>query len=105
MIEIELKQLPNQQFGLEVDGNRYIIKIRTFQGMTLMDVTLNDEKKCTSVRCCPNAVIIPYPRLTRDGNFMFICQNNTYPNWELFGVTQRFCYLTNEEIGMLNNAE
>lgn len=98
MIEIDLQQIPNQEFYREIDGNRYNLKIRTFKGITLMDVSINDVVVKHGVRVCPNTAIIPYEYLKEGGNFFFVCLNGDYPHYSKFGITQTFVYLTDEEI-------
>ena len=102
MIEIEVQQIPNQEFIREIGDVRYTIKLRTFQGMTLADITADDVVLKRSVRVCPNMPIIPYKYLTKGGNFMFFCLDADYPHYTKFGVTQQLVYLTDEELEALN---
>lgn len=105
MIEIEVQQIPNQEFIREVDGIKYDLKIRTFNNMTFMDITADDVVLKRSVRLCPNIPIIPYKYLTKGGNFMFICLDGDYPHYTKFGITQQFVYLTDEELKVFNEAQ
>lgn len=105
MIEIDVQQIPNQEFIREVEGVRYNIKIRTFQGITLMDISADDVVLKRSVRVCPNVPIIPYKYLTKGGNFVFVCINGDYPHYSKFGITQQLVYLTDEELKGLSQNE
>lgn len=105
MIEIDVQQIPNQEFIREVDGVRYNLKLRTCQGMTLMDISADDVVLKHSVRVCPNIPIIPYKYLTKGGNFMFVCINGDYPHYSKFGVTQQLVYLTDAELEELSQNE
>lgn len=98
MIEIDVQQLPNQEFIREVNGIRYDLKLRTSQGITLVDITADDVVLKRSVRACPNVPIIPYKYLTKGGNFVFICIDGEYPHYTKFGVTQQLVYLTDSEL-------
>lgn len=98
MIEIEVQNIPNQEFIKEIDGYRYNIAIRSYKGLTLMDITCDDVVLKRSVRVCPNTPIIPYYYLTKGGNFMFACQSKEYPNYKKFGETQQLVYLTDDEL-------
>lgn len=98
MIEIDVQRIPNQEFEKEIDGVRYTIKLRSFNNMTLADITIDDEVVKHGVRVCPNTLIIPYEYLTKGGNFMFYCMDNDYPYYTKFGITQQLVYLTDEEI-------
>lgn len=101
MIQIEIQKIPNQEFSVEINEVRYLLRIRTFKEMTFMDITINDELVKGSVRCCPNTLVIPYDYLTEGGNFIWQCLNNDYPSYEKFGDTQFLNYLTDEEISEL----
>ena len=105
MIEIDVQQIPNQEFIREVDGVRYDLKIRTCQGITLMDITADDVVLKRSVRVSPNIPIIPYKYLTKGGNFMFFCINGDYPHYTKFGVTQQLVYLTDAELSEIGQDE
>ena len=105
MIEIDVQQIPNQEFIREVDGIRYGIKFRTHQGMTLVDISADKVVLKRSVRACPNVPLIPYQYLTRGGNFMFVCIDGNYPHYSKFGITQQFVYLTDEELKELSQSE
>ena len=105
MIEIEVQQIPNQEFIREIGDVRYTIKFRTFQGMTLADITADDVVLKRSVRVCPNTPIIPYDYLTKGGNFMFVCLDKDYPHYTKFGITQQLVYLTDEELEALSQNE
>lgn len=105
MIEIDVQQIPNQEFIREVNNVRYNIKIRTFQGITLMDISADDVILKRSVRVCPNVPIIPYKYLTKGGNFVFVCINGDYPHYSKFGITQQLVYLTDEELKGLSQNE
>lgn len=101
MIEIELQKIPNQEFTKELNGVFYRLKLRTFKGMLLMDIMADDTVIKKSVRVCPNTLIIPYQYTTKGGNFLFFCQNNDYPNYKNFGITQQLIFLSDEEIKSL----
>lgn len=105
MIEIELRSIANQQFGVEIGEDRYLIRIRTFNDMTLMDISVNDVDILDGGRCIPNQAIIPYRQKTRGGNFLFVCPNKHYPHYTRFGVSQTFAWLTDDELESLANDE
>lgn len=105
MIEIEVQQIPNQEFIRDVDDVKYNLRIRTFNDMTFMDITADDVVLKKSVRLCPNTPIIPYKHLTKGGNFMFICLDGDYPHYTKFGITQQLVYMTNEELDEFNEAQ
>lgn len=105
MIEIDVQKIPNQEFIREVDGILYDIKLRTFQGITLVDILADNVVLKRSVRALPNTPLIPYQYLTKGGNFMFVCIDGDYPHYSKFGITQQFVYLTDEELKELSQSE
>jgi len=101
MIEITVQKMPNQSFDIELDGHRYGIEIRTFNGMTLMSVKIDDKYVKRSVRCCANQRVIPYGYLTKGGNLTWICLDENYPHYSKFGDTQFLYYMTDDELEQL----
>lgn len=105
MIQIDVQQLPNQEFEKTIDEKRYTIKLRTFHGLTLADISIGETVLCRSVRVCPNTPIIPYKHLTQGGNFVFYSIEGSYPHYTQFGITQQLCWVTDEELQGLQNEE
>lgn len=105
MIQIDVQQLPNQEFEKEIDGKRYTIKLRTFHGITLADITIDDTVVKRAIRVCPNVPIIPYKYLTQGGNFVFYSIDGSYPHYTQFGITQQLVYMTDEELQELQQDE
>lgn len=103
MIQIDVQQIPNQEFEKEIDGKRYTIKLRTFHGITLADIFVDDVCAKRAVRVCPNVPIIPYKYLTQGGNFVFYSIDGSYPHYTQFGITQQLVYMTDDEIEELQN--
>ena len=102
MIQIDVQQIPNQEFEKEINGVRYTIKLRSFHDITLADITIDDTVVKHGIRVCANTLLIPYAYTTKGGNFMFYCMDNDYPYYTKFGVTQQLVYLTDAEIKELN---
>lgn len=102
MIEIELQQIPNQKFAVDLDGHKYEIHLRSFQELTLATIYIDDVLVRHSVRCCPNQSIIPYNYLKNGGNLFFDCINKEYPYYKNFGITQRLYYISDAEVEELN---
>ena len=105
MIQIDVQQLPNQEFEKEIDGTTYTIKLRTFHGLTLADISIGEKVLKHSIRVCPNTPIIPYKYLTQGGNFVFYSIDGSYPHYTQFGITQQLVYLTDEELQDLQKDE
>ena len=102
MREVPLLNAPNQRVETTIDGVNYSIQLRTVQSFTTADIYADGEILKAGSRCIPGKPLIPYPYLTRGGNFYFYCLNDDYPYYEYFGITQKLVYLTDEEIAGLN---
>jgi hypothetical protein len=98
MIKIELNETANQTFGASALGINYNISLRIIDGIMYASVWDDDVILCSSVRCIPNQVIIPYPHLTKGGNFYWYCQDNDYPDWQKFNGLHQLLFLTDAEL-------
>lgn len=100
MITIPLQNIPNQAFDFFNDDVLYTLKLRTcgvVYPITVADLYINNERVLKGARCVSGFPIIPYKYL-QNGNFIFVTQNDKYPNYKLFGVNQFLVYATKEEL-------
>lgn len=100
MIEIPLQAVPNQKITTTLENNLYELTFRTCGNIMSVDIVRNSETIETGIRCEAGVPLIPYEYL-EDGNFLILTQNDDYPWYEQFGITQYLVYLTFEEIGGL----
>ena len=101
MIEIQLKQVPNQKLSINIDSVVFNITIKsTDSGSTIMSLNIDGTDVLSGVRCMPNRLIIPYQYL-ENGNLFFACLDDAYPNYANFGTTQKLIYLTTAELETL----
>lgn len=96
MLEISLQNTPNQSFSLDTEGVVFDITIST-TGVTVMDVVIDGVLKIGSAKCLPMTPVIPY-RYLEHGNFFFITENDEYPDYTKFGISQRLVYMTPSEM-------
>lgn len=96
MIDIELQAIPNQSFGIIIDGVSFDIVIKTTT-VTIADITIDGVVKLQGVKCMPNRPIVPYEYL-ENGNFFFVCDGEEYPYYTNFGISQSLVYLTPDEM-------
>lgn len=118
MIKIPLTNIPNQSLNIVLDGNNYVIRIhacgdstisasvaslRTLgNGILAVDIIRNDVVIVTGMRAVSGTPLIPYTYL-EDGNFIFITQNDQYPNWRLLGINQFLLFASQAELDALRN--
>jgi len=97
MIEINLAQIPNQSFSLQLNNVFYQITLRYVINLMTCTIKRDDKVVIENVRCEPNQQIIPYNYL-EDGNFAFITIDNEYPIYTRFNVDQFLVYASAEEL-------
>lgn len=108
MYLIPLKQTPNQELSVTINGIFFIIRLRYWSsdgenGIMFNQVKVEDKDWTGSTRCVPNQALIPYQYLSDSGNFYFICSDNQYPDYKKFGVEHRLVFLDEKEIAEINN--
>lgn len=96
MIRYELNSEPNQYLEIPVDGHRYSLTLRTFNGMLFADIAVDGTDVAKSVRCVPYGFIVPEFAMV-EGNFLFSAKEDSYPSWEDFDTTCFLYYFTAEE--------
>ena len=104
MVEIELKQIPNQTFSQTIDGIAFDFRLYVFRDMTYCDISAEDGASiAAAVRCVPNEWVIPFEfaRVGGVGNFRFEVDGDDYPWFENFGDSCRFVYYTADEISAM----
>ncbi len=102
MIEIPIQAVPNQSLTFESVGGRYDLVIRDSDGIVSVDVTREDVVIIQGSRAMPSGAIIPYRHL-ESGNFAIITEEDAYPAYLEFGVSQRLFYLTPAELEALRS--
>jgi len=98
MTRIFLENIPQQEFDLNIDNVVYHLRLRDGGGFTFVDIATNTEQLINGLIAGANLPIIPYPYLTRGGNFIFYCLDNEYPNYENFESTQYLYYVSDDEL-------
>ncbi len=100
MIELELAQVPNQSFSTRLGDNQYDISILETNGCMSVSISRNNVKLLSNVRAVGGTPLIPY-RYLEDGNFAFITQDEEYPYYDKFGITQSLIFVTQAELSEL----
>lgn len=75
----------------------YHFRFHSFRSMLYCDVTVDDAKAQSSVRCVNNAWLVP-TRFAQDGNFRVESDTEDYPTGVGMGKTCRLVYYTQDEI-------
>lgn len=101
--QIELNNTyANQEFSIsfdEIEDNIHI-QLRTVNNCVFMSVFVNNEQVGVPFICLPNTLIIPFVYMQEKvgGNFVFITEDDNYPNYENFGETCNLYFITVDEL-------
>jgi hypothetical protein len=98
MYNVELSQIPNQEFTYTVGNDTFRIKLRTIQDLTFADIFLGDKPLLYSQLCTPNNFINLYRYISAGGKFYFKCVDNEYPNYKKFGGAHQLLFYTEDEL-------
>lgn len=103
---VPLAALPNQTFSVTVEESLYDIAIRTTSGdsantrLMAIDIIRDGVPIVIGERMVAQFALIPYQYLM-DGNFVLVTDNDEYPDYEQFGITQFLVYVTIAELAAL----
>ena len=94
---IPLASLPNQEFTVTLDGDRYNITVKKCTTVMEFSIVRNGVDIILGVAAVPQFPIIPYQYL-ETGNFFIETANDELPDWEQFGVSQFLIYFSPSEM-------
>lgn len=104
MINIPLQTIANQSLNIVLDQNNYNIRLHACEdtnslvyGITAVDIIRNNIVIVSGMRAVAGTPLIPYSYL-ESGNFIFVTQNDEYPNWNYFGINQYLIYASQAEL-------
>ncbi len=107
MIQIPLQNISNQSLSIQLDDNQYDLNFHATQdnldgtsGVTGVDIVINNNVIVSGVRAVYGFPLIESHYL-ENGNFIFITQNDDYPDWRQFGITHFLIYTSQEELEII----
>jgi hypothetical protein len=89
---IKLEPVPNQSISVTLEGVRYDIEIKDMGSVMAASITIDGEPVITGARCLVGVPLLPY-KYMEQGNFIFVTDNNDFPDWRRFGDTQNLIYI------------
>jgi hypothetical protein len=102
MINIPLAAIPSQSLSVRLNSQQYDLRIHYCgNGVTVIDITINNEPLLTGARLVSNYPII-VSEYMENGNFILQTMNDEYPDYNFFGVTQYLVYASQTEIEAIN---
>lgn len=99
---ISLSAIANQSFTVQLDSNIYEMTLNEINGLMAATLTINGTVVISGTRLVPETPILPY-RYQENGNFILFTEEDEYPYYTEFGVTQYLLYLSQAEIEALND--
>ena len=97
MQQLTLAAIPNQRISYQDDENFYVLNFSEIEGLMCVDVNIDGQDVLLGQRIVSNEPLIPYQYL-ENGNFVIVTDNEEYPYYTQFGITQFLIYATQEEI-------
>lgn len=102
-IRIPLQAIPNQSLSVQLDGQRYDIRLNEANGIMAATISINETVVISGARIVDSGALLNYQYLEGDGgNFVFLTELDEIPYYTMFGDTQQLIYLTAAEIANLN---
>lgn len=98
MRNIPIDPVPNQELPVNIDGNRWVIRLKVASVSMCADIILNDEPLVLGQRIAVGTPIIPYRYLALHGDFLLLVDDELLPDWRLFGSTQQLVYVPPGEL-------
>ena len=104
MIQIPITNIPNQSLSVMLNGDQYDIRIHSCRdnaefgtGVVVFTIVRNNVTIVSGVRAVAGFPLIPSTYL-ENGNFTVITENDEYPDWRQFGITQFLIYASPMEL-------
>lgn len=99
MKNISLQAIPNQSLSIRLDNNIYDIVIKEANGIMGVSITRDNILLNANIRAVSGSPIIPYKyQYIKYGNFVFLTNNEEYPYYTQFGITQSLIYINAQEL-------
>jgi len=109
MQQVPITNIPNQSLSFNADNNQYDIRIHATGdngeiGSEVMtfDISINSVVVVTGIRAVAGFPIIPSLYL-ENGNFVVLTENDDYPDWNQFGITQQLIYMSAAELAAITS--
>jgi hypothetical protein len=108
MINIPLQDIPNQSLSIQLKDNNVDIRLHTCASnagtpSVTITITINENLIVNNVRIVPSTKLINYFYL-ENGNFYFLTENDDYPDYNLFGISQFLIFASTSELEAIRNA-
>lgn len=104
MLHIPLQPIPNQRLSVRLEGVLFSLTLKAARTMLAITIIRNGVTVVQGVRCLPGTALIPRRYQEGEaGNFYFLTDGNSYPDYTRLGSKDRLFYLAKEELEVLRN--
>lgn len=86
----------NQTFSASIDDAQFDFEMSTFKDICYMTIYVNGDIAVTSVKCTPNAFLLPDSIAKLYGNIAFECLNNEYPHPDNFNMNCKLFHVPSD---------
>lgn len=97
---ISIDAIANQSFTIVQDEQRYDFVIKETRGSMSVSIARDSVELVSNIRMVNGTPLLPYKHLM-EGNFFLVTEEDEYPYYTQFGITQQLIYLTVAEIEAL----
>jgi hypothetical protein len=98
--QIPITAEPNQEFTADLDGLRFLVRLKETNGVMVADITIDDAVILSATRVLAGEPLIPYGYLEQ-GNLVMLTDADALPDYPQFGATQFLFYMSAAEIAAL----
>lgn len=99
---ISIRAIPRQELKITRDGFRYSLKLMSIDELMYLDLVIDEQPILSGFPVVSGSPLIPYEHL-ETGNFMFVTDDDAYPDYLEFGITQSLLYYSVAEMEALRN--
>lgn len=94
---VPLQAIPNQSLTIQLDNISYDMRFHVCGDIMCIDLSIDNVVVLVGSRLVAGYPVIPYAYL-ENGNFVFLTENDDYPFWDQFGITQYMIYASQQEL-------
>ena len=95
---VALEAVPNQTLTVVLDGAIYDISIQAMDDeMMAVSIARDGTQLVTNLRAVADFPLLPYSHMEQ-GNFIFLTDNQEFPFYEKFNVSQSLVFFTAAEL-------
>jgi hypothetical protein len=102
VIDIALAAIPNQSLSIRLEDRLYNLTLWATRGVMSADIERDGVFIVRGARIVAGTPLIPY-RYLESGNFVMLTENEEYPDYALFGISQSLVYVTIAELEALRD--